>query len=483
MIGERLQIRLSLIFLFLVLLLASWQFLFSRPIVLPDEPYGGIARFIWLDSINLYLSEGKILMFPRNTIIQDVREVRPKSEGYPFIVHTGDQRLEDVWPNDDQGYPFVLSVFLRLWGLNEVTPATFIKFNYLILVTVGIVSSSFLFLSFKSLLISTVFFYLYLRVHVYDGYVDHHWMIGAMTIFYLSFLIFFLKSRAKFKPFWFGFYFLVAGIANIVRNGDGTIGIFLVLGVLLIMARQKGLAKTFAFLAPVNSSLFLRPFLLVIFCIFIYFLPSFILGSARYFRDKVYFNSGHSNRLTYHGFWNGAFMGLGYVPNPYGLNWDDDLPISFARKIDPAVKFHTDKYNEIMRYLYITYSFKYPHLWLGNLIAKANDIHGLVGWWIWRGTNGVLPQIASQYLLYITLALIFTLTKSDRQSRMILFTIVVSLLVSSLPGLVALPISFYLKGFLAAIFMVFFYLGILIFLQVKDFFERRFKLKSLVRYL
>lgn len=59
-----------------------------------------------------------------------------------------------------------------------------------------------------------------------------------------------------------------------------------------------------------------------------------------YFKDWVYFNSDHSDRLSYHGFWIGAFMELGYICNSYGLNWDDELPVTFAHKIDLNVKFH-----------------------------------------------------------------------------------------------------------------------------------------------
>lgn len=460
--GRRIPRILAFGSLFSLLILMSWQFLFTREIILPSEPYRGIARFIWLDSINLYLREGKILMFPKNTIIQDVREVRPKEDEYkyPFIVLGSDQRLEDVWAYDDQGYPFIISVFGRLWGLGEATPATFIKFNYLLLVIIGILSSVLLFLSFKSLLISITFFYFFLRIHIYDGYIDHHWMIGAMMIFYLSFLIFFLRSRKNFRLYWFGFYFLAAGIANIVRGGDGVIGLLLVFAVFVMTSWNNGFKEYF------DKKTFPSYFLLAVFLIFVYLLPGFILGGARYFRDWAYFNSDHSDRLNYHGFWNGAFMGLGYVSNSYGLKWDDELPVTFARKIDPNVKFHTREYNDVMRQLYIGYSFKHPDLWFGNLFAKVKAIHNLAGWWIWQGSAGLLPKIISNYLIYITIASIFILSRKDKVLKTISWVVVASLLVSSAPGLIALPTSFYLKGFLASIFMSFFYLATLLYLRL-----------------
>lgn len=454
---------LRLIILFLLLLAISLQFIFTRPIILPSEPYQGIARFVWLDSVNLYLREGKILMFPRNTIIQDVREVRSKEEGYPFIVHLKDQRLEDVWPNDDQGYPFLISVFGGLLGLNEVGPATFIKFNYLALVIIGLVSAALLFMGFKSLLIAMTFYYLYLRIHIYDGYIDHHWLIGAMVIFYLSFLIFFLRTGAKFKPFLFGLYFLFAGLANIIRSGDGAIGLILVFSVLLSVASQNGFRKYS------NKAIIQKHFFWGILLMFIFLLPNFMLDFFRYQRDRIYFNSLPSERLNYHAFWNGAFMGLGYIPNPYGLKWDDDLPIQFASKVNPNVKFHTQEYNKVMRQLYITYSGNHPDLWFGNLIAKTGEIHKLVGDWIWRGSYRLLPPVVSNYLLYVVLVLIFVLSRKDKKLLVIFGLLIAALFTSSVPGLVALPTPFYLKGLLASVFMAFFYLLGLIYIRLRSF--------------
>ena len=102
--------RLGYILLGLFLLISSWQYLFSRHIKLNwtyKEAY--LMRFQWLDSINLYLHTGKILMSPEN------------------------MRLEDLCVGEDQGYPLILSLIGKFMGMSRMAFDTFIKFNYLLL--------------------------------------------------------------------------------------------------------------------------------------------------------------------------------------------------------------------------------------------------------------------------------------------------------------------------------------------------------------
>src|SRR3989344_2690556 len=167
--------NISLCFLFILLFGMSVQFFCTRPIKLQwstQEAY--LMRFQWLDSVNLYLKTGKILMLPENN------------------------RLEDLSTGEDQGYPFILSVIGRTLGMQEMSFGAFIKFNYLLLMTLGIATSVLLFLCFNSLLVSLFFYYSYLRIGVYSGGIDHHWMLGAYIPFYVAFLMFFLKKRETF---------------------------------------------------------------------------------------------------------------------------------------------------------------------------------------------------------------------------------------------------------------------------------------------
>ncbi|MBI2327821.1 hypothetical protein HYU92_05890 [Candidatus Curtissbacteria bacterium] len=452
--------NISLIILFFALLVISFNFLLKALIVLPDEQEKYQGRYIWVESVNLYLKTGKILMFPKDRPFADVFSLQ---EGR-MIVFNKDQRLEDVWPDDDQGYPFTISLLAKVFQLKEVSAVTFIKFNYLILMTFGVLAGAALFLAFRSLLIAILFYFLYLNIHIYDGIFDHHWLLGAYLPFYLTFLIFFIKKRRVFKPVWFAFYVLVAGIANILRGGDGHVGILLLVLAMLIIALYEGFKQFFLKLFLKKSLLF------IIFLIAVYILPSTVLGISRYLRDQRYFNGRHTDVIPYHGFWHGAFMGLGYIPNKYGIKNEDTSPINFARKLNPQVKYQSFQYHSLLRRLYFEYSFESPSHWLKNYLTKLLDMHMLINWWFSRLTLDIFPfNLLGNFVLYVSLFLIWLFSKRDKMLMSVFWLIVFSIALSTLPGFVRSPGSFYLKGLLAALFMTVFYLATLIFLRIKPY--------------
>lgn len=443
-------LNLSLIFLFLALLVMSIQFLNTRSIKLhwsTQEAY--LMRFQWLDSVNLYLKTGKILMLPENN------------------------RLEDLSTGEDQGYPFILSVLGQSLGMKEMTFGAFIKFNYLLVITLGVATSVLLFLSFSSLPIALIFYFLYLRIGVYFGGIDHHWMLGAFVPFYVAFLIFFLKKRATFKPVWFLPYLLVAGVANIFREGNGVIGILLLVSVLTVVniqdARKIFKLKSIPrlFFPKLQKNIFIIPLLILA-----YLAPVLLLNGARNWRNLKYFNGQSSDMITHHGIWHNAFMGLGYIPNNYGIKWDDNNPIKFARLVNPDVGYMTSEYFSILRGLYFKYSFESPDLWFGNILAKAKAISMLNTEFTNNSPGKFLPLMLRNYFLYISLFGIFLLSRKDKVATAIFWLILASLLISTIPGFIGTPTFIYLGGLQSAFFLTWFYLGLLIYLDLKNFLKQ-----------
>ncbi len=442
----------------------SIQFFFTRPIKSQwstQEAY--IMRFQWLDSVNLYLKSGKILMLQNN-------------------------RLEDLSTGEDQGYPFILSVIGRTLGMQEMTFGAFIKFNYLLLITLGVATSVLLFLCFNSLLISLFFYYSYLRIGVYFGGIDHHWMLGAYIPFYVAFLMFFLKKRATFKPVWFTFYFLVAGIANIVREGYGVIAILLLISMLIVIFIQDGIKKykqSFSANKQSFSSNKQKPIfrlylpylhkniLIVSLLIFVYLAPMILLNGVRSWRNTKYFKGESSDMITHHGIWHNAFMGLGYIPNSYGIKWDDANPIKFVQQVNPSTGYMTNEYYSILRGLYFKYSFESPDLWFGNILAKAEATNELNGEFINNSPGKFLPPMLRDYFLYISFMGIFMLSRRDKTATAIFWLILVSLLISSIPGFIGRPAIAYLEGLRSAFFMTWFYFMSLIYLSFKHYARKR----------
>lgn len=430
----------------------SIQFFFTRPIKIQwsaQEAY--IMRFQWLDSVNLYLKTGKILMLPESN------------------------RLEDLSTGEDQGYPFIMSVIGRTLGMQEMTFGAFIKFNYLLVIALGVATSVLLFLSFESLFISLSFYFLYLKIGIYSGGIDHHWMLGAYVPFYLAFLMFFLKKRATFKPVWFLPYFLIAGVANIVREGDGMIGILLLVILLIVITAQDG--------RKIYKPKPRKNILILLLLILVYLSPTLLLNGVRSWRNSKYFNGESSDMITHHGIWHNAFMGLGYIPNSYGIQWDDTNPIKFVHKVNPNVGYMTNEYYSILRGLYFKYSFESPDLWFGNIFAKAKAISSLNEGFTDNSPGKFLRPALRNYFLYIALFGIFILSRKDKVANAIFLLILASLLISSIPGFVGTPTFIYLGGFKSAFFLTWFYFGSLIYIALKDFLKKQWSNQQLFNFL
>ncbi|MEK7580865.1 MAG: hypothetical protein AAB512_01155 [Patescibacteria group bacterium] len=423
--------------------------------------------------MNLYLDSGKILMLQNN-------------------------RLEDLSTGEDQGYPFILSVIGKTLGMQEMTFGAFIKFNYLLLITLGVATSVLLFLCFNSLLISLFFYYSYLRIGFYNGGIDHHWMLGAYIPFYVAFLMFFLKKRGTFKPVWFTFYFLVAGIANIVREGYGVIAILLLVSVVIVITIQDGIkkykqsfsARKQSFSSNKQKPIFRLYFsnlqkniLIISLLILVYLAPMFLLNGVRSWRNFKYFDGQSSDMITHHGIWHNAFMGLGYIPNSYGIQWDDNNPIKFVHQVNPNVGYMTNEYYSILRGLYFKYSFESPNLWFGNILAKTRAIDKLTGEFIVNSPGKFLPPMLRNYFFYISLFGIFILSRKDKIATAIFWLILVAILISSIPGFIGAPSFLYLGGLLSAFFITWFYFVSLIYLALKDFLKTHWSNQPLFNFL
>ena len=433
--------KLLLIFFTLILVILTLRFYFSRPVKTiwgRRELYQN--RFFWLDSVNFYLDTGKILMYPM----------------YPEHI-----RLEEKAVGEDQGYPFMLSVLGRLLGMKEMTFATFVHFNAFLFIFLGVISSVLIFLSFRNWLIAIVFYYFYLRMDDFTWRVDHHWVLAAFISFYLSFLIFFLSRRASFKPVWFSGYFLVAGAANIIRDGDGIVGILMFVALLVIMLVQDGVRSH---LGNVRQKI-----LMAALFVFAYSFPLLVLSGVRAYRNYVFFEGQASEQMAHHGLWHNAFMGLGYIPNEYGIHWADSVSRDFAQQVKPGVKYMSKEYFVILRRLYFQYWLESPELWLDNYFVKLKEIHVLVGTFFPTQLNRIVPEKARSIAFYGLLLTMFLLARKKKVFSAIFWIVLATLLISIIPGLIATPKILFLRGLKTVYLMTWIYFVASLYLRLKDF--------------
>jgi hypothetical protein len=80
----------------------------------------------------------------------------------------------------------------------------------------------------------------------------------------------------------------------------------------------------------------------------------------------------HAAMPTYeYAVWHSMYIGLGYIPNPYGLRYDDDVALSAAKRADPDVTYLGDGYGSVMRGIYFRFVRDHPGFLVKNIGLKT----------------------------------------------------------------------------------------------------------------
>ena len=72
-----------------------------------------------------------------------------------------------------------------------------------------------------------------------------------------------------------------------------------------------------------------------------------------------------------HGIWHSVYIGLGYLPNPYGITFSDSSGDVAAHKANPNVAFGTRLYQDTMREIVLDLLRRDPGFFAANVSAKA----------------------------------------------------------------------------------------------------------------
>lgn len=78
-----------------------------------------------------------------------------------------------------------------------------------------------------------------------------------------------------------------------------------------------------------------------------------------------------------HSFWHSVYIGFGYLPNPYGLEYRDKVAYDLVAQADPAVVPFTPRYHAILREAVFDFAGNHPWFVLRTFAAKALV---LLGW-------------------------------------------------------------------------------------------------------
>jgi hypothetical protein len=160
---------------------------------------------------------------------------------------------------------------------------------------------------------------------------------------------------------------------------------------------------------------------------------TFVIGAIREHRDERIGTTALSrDQVTSHVFWHNAYIGLGYLPNSYGIRYDDNIAKARVQREAPGTPYQSTQYETVIREAFFSTVEHHPAAVAEQYAAKT-----LV--------------TTADTLLYVWPALILLptmlLTASDRRLwRRSLVLLLPAVIVAFLQPMAAIPLQGYEEG-------------------------------------
>lgn len=206
---------------------------------------------------------------------------------------------------------------------------------------------------------------------------------------------------------------LTIGVANLVRGHAGT-GVLITSFILIGFASRLSLIRRGAFIAALFGGVTL-----------ISLYQGHLLRQADTFLAQH--STGYSGRTnTAHPMWHSIYIGLGYLKNQHGIEYDDSVAAGVVRNIDPQARYMSNEYERILR------------LRVQSLFETDPDF-------IFRTIFAKIGYVSYLFIRYAHLGLLAACFGAV--SRREALALLCGAGFSALPGILVMPFSTYLLGF------------------------------------
>src|SRR5439155_288356 len=210
------------------------------------------------------------------------------------------------------------------------------------------------FLIFKSLASGIVAPILTLIQLDYIGVSDVYWapawaLLLALPLVWMSF-----RRWTRWTLWIFAGLALIAGMASSFRAQAG-LPILLGLAIALLVSPTNWRVRSLFAVVMIASYLTTE---------------SLIVESVRAMRDSTVHQPLAAEFRTSHIFWHNAYIGLGFIPNEYGLKWDDSVASNAVERVDPGAVLGTPRYEDDVRALYLDLLRRDPWFVLRGYVVK-----------------------------------------------------------------------------------------------------------------
>jgi hypothetical protein len=247
------------------------------------------------------------------------------------------------------------------------------------------------------------------------GFSDIYWLPAWASVTLLPPLM--VLSERRGRRAWTGLVAiaLAAGWLNTMRSESG-LGVLVAAVIVLAMQRLRWWRTLVVFATMVLAYISIG---------------TFAIAAIRDHRDHrvgVALSSGHPQS---HPFWHPMYLGLGYLPNNYGIRFLDQIAAARVQHDAPGTVYLSNRYESTLRKAYFGIVRAHPLEVLGQYAAKA-----------WVTLADTAPYLL---LIALTLPALRSLSLRSRVKRW-LPLIAPSLIVMFLPTLVAIPLQIYEEG-------------------------------------
>ncbi len=349
-----------------------------------------------------------------NTLVQTLDGLN--STGIPLIAKSGD-RLFAAGFTDDLGIYYFVPEIAKGFGIPLQTALNLFLLAFILLGWfLGCCGFLRIFKNPTARLLSVagLFLLAYLAfAKISDVYVV---MMFAVSAFVPNFLAFSRTGEANWKILgpWFALGGLLLGYCNFIRSQSGT-GLVLFLFVWLILN---------GFISWKNKAVY---FFALLVCFRISGLQFETLEKTRdaYLEKAV---PQYQPLNISHPFWHSVYIGLGYLPNQYGIEYRDGVAAAKVASIDPKVAYCSPEYEKILKASTLEIVKTNPVFVLKTILMKALK---LFGYFLIFANFGIL------FLFYV------------RPSWREILPMAAGGFFYSLPGLLVVPMKPYVLGMIS----------------------------------
>jgi hypothetical protein len=344
----------------------------------------------------------------------------PPLTGYvPAIAADGQPAAYPIGVGDDEGIYLLLPWLARATGVQDATVALFI-FTAALMGSVILLYPVLLLELFDSFLVGVLAPLALMTQFRSFLSSDIYWIPAWTVLALLPFVLIAYRHWSRSAVLTLGLALALASFASSMRGHSGLP--ILLAAVVVVLFRERKLLP---------AVLFVLSFVAIYFSV-----GPGILGVARSQRDAQLGTDWGRSTLGAHPFWHPVYLGLGYLPNPYGIQWNDTVAFEAVQREDPTAGYVTREYEASLRRQFFAILQRDPGFVLATYAVKSRQL---------------VQDLMTQYLpliLFVPIAVVSGVLRY--RMRMLVVLATPALVINAMPPLLGIPNVAFEHGWLAS---------------------------------